>query len=176
PYLNHAVMGAYNELLPLENHPLYVLFIDIDPAKIDINVHPTKTEIKYQDDRSIYAIIRSAVKRSLGRYNITPTLDFDQETGFNNMISPLPLDDIVAPSVNFNPSFNPFDECKKKPTGTGGGFSKNTDNSSGLSNQNWEKLYEITDRAEVQLFHLHNVDEASVEVSSEILIFQTHNR
>src|SRR5690606_12050081 len=115
PYLNHAVMGAYNELLPLENHPLYVLFIDIDPAKIDINVHPTKTEIKYQDDRSIYAIIRSAVKRSLGRYNITPTLDFDQETGFNSMISPLPLDDIVAPSVNFNPSFNPFDERKKEP-------------------------------------------------------------
>ena len=176
PYLNHAVMGAYNELLSLENHPLYVLFIDIDPAKIDINVHPTKTEIKYQDDRSIYAIIRSAVKRSLGRYNITPTLDFDQETGFNKMISPLPLDDIVAPSVNFDPSFNPFDEGKKGPAGTGGGFSRNTDNSSGLSNQNWEKLFEITDRAEVQQFHLHKEDEASVEVPSEKLIFQIHNR
>src|SRR5690606_29762685 len=57
PYLNHAVMGAYSELLPTDTYPLYVLFIDIDPSKIDINVHPTKTEIKYQDDRSIYAII-----------------------------------------------------------------------------------------------------------------------
>src|SRR5690606_36339104 len=175
PYLNHAVMGAYNELLPLENHPLYVLFIDIDPAKIDINVHPTKTEIKYQDDRSIYAIIRSAVKRSLGRYNITPTLDFDQETGFNKMISPLPLDDIVAPSVNFNPSFNPFDERKKEPVGSGGGIQRNTGNTA-LNNQNWEKLYEITERPEVQQFHLHKENEMSVEIPSEKLIFQIHNR
>ena len=78
-YLNHAVLTAFEELLPDESYPLYVLFIEIDPSKIDINVHPTKTEIKYQDERSIYAIIRSAVKRSLGKYNITPTLDFDQE-------------------------------------------------------------------------------------------------
>src|SRR6202000_1864284 len=66
-YLNHAVLTAFEELLPDESYPLYVLFIEIDPSNIDINVHPTKTEIKYQDEKSIYAIIRSAVKRSLGR-------------------------------------------------------------------------------------------------------------
>jgi DNA mismatch repair protein MutL len=87
-YLNHAVNKAYQELLPDDNFPLYVLFIDIDPAKIDVNVHPTKTEIKYLDERSIYAIIHSAVKRSLGRFNISPTIDFNQETGFSKMISP----------------------------------------------------------------------------------------
>jgi DNA mismatch repair protein MutL len=86
-YLNHAVMIAYDQLLPEDCFPLYVLFIEIDPAKIDINVHPTKTEIKYQDEKAIYAIIRSAVKRSLGRYNITPTLDFDQETYFNGILN-----------------------------------------------------------------------------------------
>jgi len=177
PYLNHAVMGAYNELLPLDNFPLYVLFIDIDPAKIDINVHPTKTEIKYQDDRSIYAIVRSAVKRSLGRYNITPTLDFDQETGFNQMISPKPLDEIVAPSINFNPSFNPFDVGKQEKSGTGGGFSKNHSSSQGLKNPNWETLYEISNKAEVSQLHLHKEDDdAAIEVPSEKLIFQIHNR
>src|SRR5690606_29295620 len=107
PYLNHAVLTAYDELLPEGSYPLYVLFIEIDPAKIDINVHPTKTEIKYQDERALYAIIRSAVKRSLGRYNITPTLDFNQETGFSHMITPKAPEDIVPPKISFNPDFNP---------------------------------------------------------------------
>jgi len=66
-YLNHAVNRAYEELLSDENFPLYVLFIEIDPANIDVNVHPTKTEIKYLDEKSIYAILHSAVKRSLGK-------------------------------------------------------------------------------------------------------------
>ena len=73
-YLNHAVNRAYEELLPDDNFPLYVLFIDIDPSKIDVNVHPTKTEIKYLEEKSIYAILHSAVKRSLGRFNISPTI------------------------------------------------------------------------------------------------------
>src|SRR5690606_5858900 len=80
PYLHHAIMNAYEDILPADTFPLYVLFIEIDPGKIDINVHPTKTEIKYEDEKAIYAILRSAVKRSLGRYNIAPSLDFDQET------------------------------------------------------------------------------------------------
>src|SRR5690606_1081199 len=105
PYLNHAVVKAYEDLLPQDNFPFYVLFIEIDPAKIDINVHPTKTEIKYEDERAIYAIIQSAVKRSLGRYNITPTLDFNQETGFSQMIRPKPLEEITPPSITFNPDF-----------------------------------------------------------------------
>jgi len=176
PYLNHAVMGAYSELLPQDNYPLYVLFIDIDPSKIDINVHPTKTEIKYQDDRSIYAIVRSAVKRSLGRYNITPTLDFDQETGFNNMISPKPLDEIVAPSITFNPSFNPFDDGKREKLNSGGGVSKGSSSSQGLVNPNWETLYEISNKAEVSQLHLHKEESEALEIPSEKLIFQIHNR
>ena len=114
PYLNHAVMNAFEEVLGADSYPLYVLFIDIDPSKIDINVHPTKTEIKYQDEKSIYAIIRSAVKRSLGRYNISPTLDFNQETGFSQMISPKAFEDIVPPAIAFNPDFNPFSSENKE--------------------------------------------------------------
>lgn len=137
-YLNHAVNKAYQELLPDDNFPLYVLFIDIDPAKIDVNVHPTKTEIKYLDEKSIYAIIHSAVKRSLGRFNITPTIDFNQETGFNQMISPIAHEDIVPPSIAFNPDFNPFSQSNSAPT-----YSRSYGNA-GTSTQNWGSLYEVT--------------------------------
>src|ERR1700759_3651195 len=113
-YLNHAVLTAFAELLPDDSFPMYVLFIEIDPSKIDINVHPTKTEIKYQDERSIYAIIRSAVKRSLGRYNITPTLDFDQENSIGHLVTLKPLDEIVAPVIVVNPDYNPFQTEKTR--------------------------------------------------------------
>ena len=140
-YLNHAVNKAYQELLPDDNFPLYVLFIDIDPAKIDVNVHPTKTEIKYLDERSIYAIIHSAVKRSLGKFNISPTIDFNQETGFSNMITHKAPEDIVPPSIAFNPDFNPFVQTEKqsKPSLYGGGRS-----SSMAPSKNWGSLYEIS--------------------------------
>lgn len=139
-YLNHAILNAYQEVLPDDTYPLYVLFIDIDPAKIDINVHPTKTEIKYEDEKAIYAIIRSAVKRSLGRYNITPSLDFNQESGFEHLIQPKPLDEITPPGITFNPDFNPFREDSM-------GGSNGNDNRSGVP-ANWETLYEITQKDE----------------------------
>ena len=141
PYLNHAVVKAYEGILPADSFPLYVLFIAIDPAKIDINVHPTKTEIKYDDERAIYAILQSAVKRSLGRYNITPTLDFNQETGFSRMISPKPLEEITPPSITFNPDYNPFD----------GGKPNEGKRQSAVPDQ-WEALYQIAEkRTDTQL-------------------------
>ncbi len=145
-YLNHAVNKAYQELLPDDNYPLYVLFIDIDPAKIDVNVHPTKTEIKYLDEKSIYAIIHSAIKRSLGRFNISPTIDFNQETGFNQMISPIAQEDIVPPSIAFNPDFNPFEPSKES---TGQTYFRSPGNA-GKSTQNWGSLYEVTEHKTVQ--------------------------
>ncbi|RZL63980.1 MAG: DNA mismatch repair endonuclease MutL, partial [Pedobacter sp.] len=142
-YLNHAVNKAYQELLPDDNFPLYVLFIEIDPAKIDVNVHPTKTEIKYLDERSIYAIIHSAVKRSLGKFNISPTIDFNQETGFSNMITHKAPEDIVPPSIAFNPDFNPFAQTKTATKETS--FLRNESRSSGMApSKNWGSLYEVT--------------------------------
>ncbi|MDQ3393554.1 MAG: DNA mismatch repair endonuclease MutL [Bacteroidota bacterium] len=81
-YLHHAVLNAYEGLLPDDSHPFYVLFIIIDPKHIDINVHPTKTEIKFDDERTIYAIIRAAVKQALGTHNITPSINFDHDVNF----------------------------------------------------------------------------------------------
>ena len=148
PYLNHAVVKAYEGVLPADSFPLYVLFITIDPAKIDINVHPTKTEIKYDDERSIYAILQSAVKRSLGRYNITPTLDFNQETGFSGMISPKPLEEITPPSITFNPDYNPFDGTK----------SDVGRRQSAIPDQ-WETLYQIAEKQTDTQLPLHQEGE-----------------
>jgi DNA mismatch repair protein MutL len=78
-YLEHAVRRAYEELVPRDVHPSWYLFIQLDPAWIDINIHPTKTEIKFRDDRTVYAIVHAAVRRALGRFNITPSLDFEPE-------------------------------------------------------------------------------------------------
>ncbi|PAW92247.1 DNA mismatch repair protein MutL [Mucilaginibacter sp. MD40] len=181
-YLNHAVLTAFQELLPDETYPLYVLFIDIDPAKIDINVHPTKTEIKYQDEKSIYAIIRSAVKRSLGKYNITPTLDFDQENSIGHLITPKPFEEIVQPSIAFNPDFNPFVTEKKTNEREPASY-RNTDVSDHRTAipRNWDTLYEIAKKEEVVQQQMHeeatlSVNEQDVAKSSEKQFFQVHNR
>lgn len=83
-YLNHAVMSAYERLLPDGAFPFYVLFLSIDPAHIDINVHPTKTEIKFEDERSIYAIIQSTVRKTLSIHNLIPSLDFESNVNFHS--------------------------------------------------------------------------------------------
>ena len=77
PYLNHAVMNAFSEMIARDSFPMYTLFIDIDPSRLDINVHPTKQEIKFEDEKLIYAFVQSAVKHALAQYSVTPTLDFD---------------------------------------------------------------------------------------------------
>ncbi|MBX2980092.1 MAG: DNA mismatch repair endonuclease MutL [Flavobacteriales bacterium] len=78
-YLEHALRKAYDELVTRENFPSWFLFLELDPAQIDINIHPTKTEIKFRDDRLVYAIVHAAVRRALGRFNIVPSLDFEPE-------------------------------------------------------------------------------------------------
>lgn len=77
PYLHHALMNAYQDLIPSDSFPLYVLFIDLDPAQLDINVHPTKQEIKFEDEKIVYAFVQSAIKHALAQFSVTPTLEFD---------------------------------------------------------------------------------------------------
>lgn len=172
PYLNHAVSSAFEDLLPDDSYPLYVLFIEIDPAKIDVNVHPTKTEIKYLDEKSIYAILKSAVKRSIGRYNIAPTLDFDQETGFSNMITQKAVEDIVPPSINFNPDFNPF---ASDSSSTSGYSSSPRNYDAKPSAKNWGSLYEITDQPVVEQTSIYAEDSHEIETSKKQYM-QLHNR
>ena len=179
-YLNHAVLMAFKELLPEDTFPLYVLFIEIDPAKIDINVHPTKTEIKYQDEQTIYAIVRSAVKRSLGRYNITPSLDFDQENSIEHLVTLKPLEEIVAPTITFNPDYNPFVTEKKVEREIP--FLRNTgEYRSSPIPQNWDTLYEISKKEVLSQQQMHaeksiSVDDQELNKTSERQLFQVHNR
>ncbi|MFI5160536.1 MAG: DNA mismatch repair endonuclease MutL [Sphingobacteriales bacterium] len=180
-YLNHAVLTAFEELLPDESFPLYVLFIEIDPSKIDINVHPTKTEIKYQDEKSIYAIIRSAVKRSLGKYNITPTLDFDQENSIGHLVTAKPMEQIVQPTISFNPDFNPF-APEKKHSEREIPFLRDTgDYRKAAIPLNWDTLYEISKKDTETQHGLHTektiaVEEQEVSKPSERQLFQVHGR
>lgn len=132
-YLNHAVQNAFDQLLSKDQFPSYFLKLEIDPSKIDINIHPTKTEIKFEDERAIYAIIRTAIKQALGKNNISPTLDFEQETTFN-----VPLlkktDTIKTPTIKVNPNYNPFDNKNEGNITIAPSYKKEKTN-------NWESLY-----------------------------------
>lgn len=85
-YLNHAVTSAYENLLPEGSYPFYVLFLEIDPKHIDVNVHPTKTEIKFDDERAVYAVVRAAVRQALGSHNLTPALDYSADVNLTAKI------------------------------------------------------------------------------------------
>ncbi|MBS1566355.1 MAG: DNA mismatch repair protein MutL, partial [Bacteroidetes bacterium] len=85
PYLNHAMMNAYQDIIPADSFPAYVLFIDLDPAQIDINVHPTKQEIKFEDEKIVYAFIQAAVKHALAQFSVTPTLEFDLDPNIQQL-------------------------------------------------------------------------------------------
>lgn len=127
-YLNHAVTSAFEDLLPKDAFPFYVLFIEIDPARIDINVHPTKQEIKFDDEHLVYNYLRVAVRHALGQFSVMPTLDFDQDPAFTSSMSPRPTSDQPNPSVG-KPSSSSYASPSKSP-----GKSPNL--------QHWEKLYE----------------------------------
>ena len=106
-YLHHAVSKAFEDLIPSNYFPSYFINLQIDPKLIDINIHPTKTEIKFEDEQAIYAIMRACVKRSLGQYNIAPTLDFSQEISLNISQS-MSTSTIKEPQIKVDSSYNPF--------------------------------------------------------------------
>lgn len=137
PMLHKAVMKAYEGLLPADTLPAYFIYFEVDPETIDINIHPTKTEVKFEDDVAIFQILQASVKESLGKFNVVPSIDFDSEAGIN--IPYLGKDtEIKMPEITINPNFNPFDSDRSgsgfsyKPSG-GGNDSDNL--------QNWDKLY-----------------------------------
>ena len=124
-YLHHAVVNAFDGLLAPGYHPSYFLYLSVPPQTIDINIHPTKTEIKFDNEQALYAIIRSTIKHSLGQYNVTPILDFNRDATMD-----IPYDfknkkPINSPQINIDRDFNPFELEKrqiadsnfKKPSG-----------------------------------------------------------
>ena len=105
--LNRVIMEAYAGLLPPGQFPLYVLFLTIDPSRLDVNIHPTKTEVKFDEDRTIQALLLPAIRRGLGKYAVAPSLDFDQESSL--IIAPLDVHrTVIEPQVRVNKDYNPF--------------------------------------------------------------------
>lgn len=159
-YLNHALMGAYEDVLPKDTYPLYVIFIEIDPARIDINVHPTKQEIKFDDERLVYNYLKVSVRHALGQYSITPTLDFDQEQILNN--HPLPNMSESRRDTTSIPSFLSGamggGTTESTSSSSAGGeryqtFSSKANNSPLDSSnlQNWQKMYDGLDEYDDEL-------------------------
>ena len=145
-YLNHAINNAFDQLLGDNSFPLYILFLTVDPTHIDVNVHPTKTEIKFEDEKLIYAVLRAAVKRALGKYNISPSIDFNTETSFGNLKPFDPLnDEIKIPTIPVNPSFNPFGSAANQGSSIHSGYSGQSYAKQKTDITGWETLYQIAD-------------------------------
>jgi DNA mismatch repair protein MutL len=130
-YLHHAVLAAYEGLLPDGAQPSYFLYLQVPPSSIDINIHPTKTEIKFDDEQALYAILRSTIKHSLGQFNVAPVLDFERDA---NLDTPYHFKDKLAatPTIQLDGNFNPFEY---QSTRTSRPSSPKPDTS------NWESLY-----------------------------------
>lgn len=137
PYFHKAVMQAYEKLLSHDTFPSYFLFLEIDPGDIDINVHPTKTEIKFENDRAIWQIIHAAVRESLGRHSVVPSIDFDQSGNIDIPVPQKNRENISFPNIQINPDYNPFDEGKPASAGGSPPFKPNRQNVN-----HWEDLYE----------------------------------
>jgi len=110
-YLNHAVMSAYREMIAADSFPMYVLFIDLDPTRVDVNVHPTKQEIKFEDEKIAYAFIQAAVKHALAQFSIMPTLDFDLDASIQQLPSvQKPFTEEVKSATAFTSIYKGFTE------------------------------------------------------------------
>jgi len=126
-YLNYAVTQAFDGLIPENSFPFYVLMIDIDPRHIDVNVHPTKTEVKFDDERAVYAVVHAAVKQALGAHHLSPTIDFQADVNIVQKLS----NQSLSKEEYFNEQFSTISRSNL---------------------QNWERLFESNDRPESRLF------------------------
>ena len=172
-YLHHAIQTAYKDLLTTNSFPSYFIFINVDPKTIDVNIHPTKTEIKFEDERLIYTILRSTIRLSLGKYNLAPTLDFSNE---DTVFAAIPYRSeknyIPPPRIDIDPDYNPFNE-------------KASNNSLKTSPKNWETLYDVI-KHDAELFTASSMplatpslfEEATQETDHESkhICFQLHLR
>jgi DNA mismatch repair protein MutL len=144
-YLHHAIMGAFDEILPKDTYPFYVIFIDIEPSMIDINVHPTKQEIKFEDERLVYNYLKVSVRHALGQYSVMPSIDFEQEISFSNFGVKMPR------STDFdNETNNKSTTSKTSRPSSPSLFPSEAEAIRQRNNKiNWEKLYEGLDDFEV---------------------------
>ena len=177
-YLNHAINSAFEGILREGTHASYFLYLDVDPKSIDINIHPTKTEIKFDDEHTLYALLRSAVKHSLGQFNIAPVLDFNHD---NNLNTPYGFKNKGAanPNIEVDSNFNPFRDEKvsggfstsyrKEPVTNWESLYVGLESKSNVSQQDFSEVQFETDEVTSKMF-----DEEATEKSTNT--FQLHNK
>lgn len=173
-YFHHAITMAYEKLIPEGYNPSYFLNFKIDPKVIDVNIHPTKTEVKFEAEKDIFVILRTTIKKSLGQYNLVPSLDFTSDVQFS--APPKNADEINQPGVFVNPEFNPFKE--------------NQNNSSRKSSSisGWETIFPKSEEINQFSFESEIFNQQPTTVSSKINVenevaaedrkgfFQIHNK
>ena len=132
PYFHKAIMDAYEHLIPVGEQVSYFIYFDVDPGNIDVNIHPTKTEIKFENEQAIWQILAAAVKETLGKFNAVPTIDFDTE-GMPDIpaFESSPYAGIQPPKTTYNPDYNPFNTSAVPPSSY-----------SSKPSRDWEQLYE----------------------------------
>jgi DNA mismatch repair protein MutL len=142
-YLNHAVVSAFDGLLEQGAHPSYFLYLTVPASSIDINIHPTKTEIKFDNEKALYAMLRATVKHSLGQYNVAPILDFNRDAGLDTPYHFKSSSKIATvPKISVDPDFNPFKEEQQREIRHPFKRQKET--------QSWESLYTSIDTTDAQ--------------------------
>jgi len=152
-YLNHAVMNAYQEMVTKDSFPMYVLFIDLDPTQVDVNVHPTKQEIKFEDEKIIYAFVQAAVKHALAQFSVTPTLDFELDASIQQLSSVQ----------------QPFTEEKKSAASSGSIFK-------GFTEKNKAHFIEPTNRSELKHWRdFYESGKSEIEKKKETTQHSTSN-
>jgi len=182
PFFNRAVQQAYDRILPPETFPSYFLYFEVDPATIDINIHPTKTEIKFEDESSAWHIIQASVREAMGKFNLMPSIDFDQAGSIDIPLSPIPGSKIPEPEIRINPNFNPFEQER----GADRDYSKVTSYREGQNRDNWQALYKgfeqdgtPTDQAPVYPSDISNETEMEAVqqtfTDEDIAIKENHN-
>ena len=154
-YLHHAVVNAFEGLLATGYHPSYFLYLNVPPQTIDINIHPTKTEIKFDNEQALYAILRSTVKHSLGQYNVAPVLDFNRDATMDVPYDFKNKKITTSPKIEVDPNFNPFETAKKSNT-----YSKPK------LTANWESLY--VDSKDIKATDIQHIEVDAQIVSKDL--------
>lgn len=138
PYFHKAVMDAYEQLIPAGEQISYFIYLEVDPANIDVNIHPTKTEIKFENEQAIWQILSAAVKESMGKFSAIPTIDFDTED-MPDIPAFEQTNPVQPPKVHYNADFNPFKTSSSSSYGSGGDYSR--------PKVEWESLYSGLEKA-----------------------------
>lgn len=170
PALHHAVRDACKDMMSAEAHPGYFIRLEVDPNRLDVNIHPTKTEVKFEDERMIYTLLKSTVRQALGKSHVAPVLDFEQEQAFEHLL-PKDLSQIRPPEVRVNPDYNPFESTKasQKP-------------------KDWDDFYAVQSKESVNQPQLPGISEEEeqfsffqikktylvVKMSGQLLILDQH--